>query len=114
MKISERIFELLKDRGMTQKEFSDKTGIPQSTISDWKSKDLNPSSDKLLLISQVLQTSVYDLLASSERSDKNLVDYTCIDNNSKEKELIETYRDLTESKRERLLGYAEALKNSIT
>ena len=70
MKISERIFELIKDRGMTQKEFSDKTGIPQSTISDWKGKDLNPSADKLLVICQVLHTSVYDLLASSDKNER--------------------------------------------
>ena len=31
-----RIIELVKERGMTQKEFSEKTGIPQSTISDWR------------------------------------------------------------------------------
>ena len=38
MTISENIFELLKRRGMSQKEFSERTGIAQSTISDWKRK----------------------------------------------------------------------------
>lgn len=113
MRISERIFELIKDRGMTQKEFSEKTGIPQSTISDWKHKNLNPSSDKIINISQVLQVSVYDLLAASEKNDSNHVDYICIDKNSKESYLIEIYRDLQESQRERLIGYAEALANNL-
>ena len=36
--ISDRIFELLKERGMSQKEFAEKTGIAESTISDWKRK----------------------------------------------------------------------------
>ena len=36
MLISERIFELLLSKEMSQKEFSKKTGISQSTISDWK------------------------------------------------------------------------------
>ena len=111
MKISDRIFELIKDRGMTQKDFSDKTGIPQSTISDWKSKGLNPASDKIMIISQVLQVSVYDLLASADKKEKYSVDYICIDYDSKEKVLIEIYRALPESKRERLMGYAEALKS---
>ena len=31
--ISDRIFELMKERGMSQKTFSEKTGIAQSTIS---------------------------------------------------------------------------------
>ena len=34
--ISEKIFELILRNGMTQKEFSEETGISQSTISDWK------------------------------------------------------------------------------
>ena len=38
MIISEKIFELIKARGMNQKEFALATGISQSTISDWKTK----------------------------------------------------------------------------
>jgi predicted transcriptional regulator len=34
MVISERIFPIMKKPRMTQKEFSKKTGIPESTISD--------------------------------------------------------------------------------
>ena len=44
--ISEKIFELILRNGMTQKEFSEETGISQSTISDWKRKGTNPSADK--------------------------------------------------------------------
>ena len=38
MTIGDRIFERLSEIGITQKEFSEKTGISQSTISEWKSK----------------------------------------------------------------------------
>lgn len=38
MLISEKIFHLLVKKGMSQKEFSEQTGISQSTISDWKRK----------------------------------------------------------------------------
>ncbi len=41
MLISERIFEKLNELSMTQKEFSEKTGIRQTTISEWK-KQLTP------------------------------------------------------------------------
>ena len=54
MTISERIFELLEQRGMSQKEFSEKTGIAQSSISDWKRKKTNLVSGKILIISSVL------------------------------------------------------------
>ena len=54
MTISERIFEKIDELSMTQKEFSQKTGILQSTISEWKKKKTNPSSDKIMIICQVL------------------------------------------------------------
>lgn len=38
MTISERIFELMKEKNLTQKEFSKRAHIPESTISDWKKK----------------------------------------------------------------------------
>ena len=48
--ISDRIFELLKEKGMSQKEFAESTGIAESSISDWKKKRTNPVSDKILII----------------------------------------------------------------
>ena len=39
MTIGERVLQLTHERGMTQKEFSEKTGIPQSTLSSWKGKN---------------------------------------------------------------------------
>ena len=51
--VSDRIFELLKERKMTQKEFAQRTGIAESSISDWKKKRTNPVSDKILIICKV-------------------------------------------------------------
>ncbi len=45
MTISDRIFERLKQINMTQKVFSEETRISQSTISEWKSKRTNPTSE---------------------------------------------------------------------
>ena len=69
MTISERIFELIRERGYTQKEFSKKTGIAESTISDWKKKGTNPVSDKILIICEVLEVSPYYLLSGIENKD---------------------------------------------
>ena len=66
MKISERILELMDQKGMTQKELSNKTGIAQSVISDWKTKKTNPSANKLVLIAAALKVSVKKLLVSPE------------------------------------------------
>ncbi|WP_197026883.1 helix-turn-helix domain-containing protein [Butyrivibrio sp. FCS014] len=37
----------MKERGISQKEFSRMTGIAESTICDWKRKGFNPSSGKI-------------------------------------------------------------------
>ena len=108
MTISERIFEILQKKKMTQKEFSNRTGIPQSTVSDWKSKKINPASDKILIISDVLDVSPYFLLSGMgdekyERPQKMVIE------DEMEYYLIEKYRKLDRTYRERMLGYMEAV-----
>ena len=36
--IGERIYKYLEEKGMSQAEFVSRTGISQSTVSDWKIK----------------------------------------------------------------------------
>ena len=59
MTIGERVLDLVYQKDMTQKEFSEKTGIPQSTMSSWRGKKQNPSLDKLKVICDTLQVDPY-------------------------------------------------------
>ena len=110
--ISDKIFELLKEKGMSQKEFAQRTGIAESSISDWKKKRTNPVSDKILIICEVLDVTPYELLSGAEHTGNR-----SRDNNtyviSKETEigmLVETYQKLDTNAQKRLIGYLEALK----
>ena len=67
MTISERIFEKLAQMGMTQKQFSESTGILQSTISEWKKKKTNPTSEKIMVICKVLDVTPEWLLSGIEK-----------------------------------------------
>lgn len=111
MQIYERVFALMKEKGITQKEFSIKTGIPQSTISDWKGKHVNPASDKIMIICDVLNVTPYDILSGAESNKYENVDYIVINKDSEEYILIERYRELQDSSRERIKGYLEALRD---
>ncbi|MCR4584400.1 MAG: helix-turn-helix domain-containing protein [Lachnospiraceae bacterium] len=110
MTISDRIFERLKQLGLTQKEFSEKTGILQSTISEWKKKGTNPSSDKILIICRVLDISPEWLLsgvdpaASRGRNQK----YYVVDVNTDTGELVAGFNRLEKAQRDRILGYLAA------
>ena len=112
MTISEKIFEILAKKKMSQKEFSEKTGIAQSSISDWKRKKTNPSADKLLKICQVLDVSPLTLLSCTTEKDSQSIssDIIVIDKKTSEGYLIEEYSKLDDSSRDRLLGYLEALR----
>lgn len=60
--MNNQIFKVLKEKGITQKQLSKMTGIPESTISEWKNKGKVPGIDKILLISEALGVSPNTLL----------------------------------------------------
>lgn len=107
--ISEKIFELILRNGMTQKEFSEETGISQSTISDWKRKGTNPSADKILKICEVLKVTPYELLGENE-TERNAGNPEMSAENETEKIILEGFRNLSDRKKERILGYLAALQ----
>ena len=111
MTISERIFELLDKRGMSQKEFSEKTGIAQSSISDWKRKKTNPVSEKILIICSVLDVSPYELLGGTDGtgSRSKPSDYILVTKESEYGRALVQFLELDKSIQGRILGYMQAL-----
>lgn len=108
MIISERIFHVLEEKNISQKDFSVKTGIAQSTISDWKRKKTNPASDKIMVICEVLGITPYELLNGTESGGRS-IDYLVISPESEDYSILEQYHVLSEKKKGRLLGYLEAI-----
>lgn len=111
MTIGQRIFEQLEKKGMTQKEFSDMTGIATTTISDWRKKNTNPGSDKILVICAALGLSPEELLAgvTEDSSRGKNVDYLVLPKGTEERALIECFEEMDDSARKRLLAYAKQL-----
>ncbi len=112
MLISERIFKILKDKNMTQTEFSRRAGIPGSTISEWKKKKTNPSADKIMDICGALDVTPEQLLSGrglgEEKGSKA--------SESKDRltpldwQIIDDYHGMREAQKRRLLKYIETLK----
>ncbi len=111
MTISDRIFDRLKEIGMSQKEFSEKTGISPSTISEWKSKRTNPTSEKIMIICKTLEITPEGLLSGIESNGtrSNNLDWYVIDKDTEMGILIKKYHALDEEQRSRLMGYIDAL-----
>ena len=115
MTIRDRIFEKLEELDMTQKEFSEKTGIPQTTVSDWKKKRTNPTAEKILIICKVLNVTPEWLLSGIEVNGtrSNPVDWYVIDSKTEAGYLIETYNACDSRGQARLLAYALGLKDML-
>lgn len=58
-----KVYERLRnERGMTDYQVSQETGISTATLSSWKTGRYTPKVDKLLLIAKLFNVTVTDLL----------------------------------------------------
>lgn len=111
MIISQKIFELIKAKGMNQKEFALATGISQSTISDWKTKGTNPAADKIMVICDVLGVTPVELLTSGDQFKSYEPDKTVIIEPGTDKyALIELIKQMDDAQVERLTAYVKRLR----
>ena len=96
---------------MSQKDFAEKTGIAQSTISDWKRKKTNPVSEKILVICDALDVTPYELLGGTEGKGNrsNPAPVIVIEKGSEYGHVMENYVSMDAWMRDRVLGYMAAL-----
>ena len=101
MTISQRMFKLMDDKRLTQRELSKKLDIAQSTISSWKNNNTSPPTELLLPISEFLGVSI-EYLLSGQESDHPKIAESIIENqlNVFNNELVwKTYLKLTEKEK---------------
>ena len=110
MGIGLRVCEILKERGITQKQFSKMTGIAESTISDWKRKGFNPSADKIGIICGALNITLDELNGNAKGRLKSVsgADFSFAISED-ERSLIEIYRESDDAQRARILAYVRNL-----
>lgn len=112
MIISERIFKIIKEKNITQAEFAKRAGIATSTVSEWKKKKTNPSSDKIMDICVVLEVTPDELLTGRGIDEENGL----VEAEIKERltpvdwQIIDDFHRMKDAQKRRLLKYMEALK----
>ena len=102
----------MEEKKLTQKEFSQATGISQSTICDWRRKGTNPASDKIMIICNCLEMDPVDLLSGAENSKFVQPEYLTISKESDEYRLISSFREMDARTKARVAGYLDALKGN--
>lgn len=92
-----KLFDIMAERKITQKQLSQATGISQGNISDWKNGRSSPKLDALLKISAYLNISVKDL---ADIDVQPAADGTGDGLSEAERSLIELYRLLTSEQKD--------------
>ncbi len=100
MTISQRIFNILKEKKLKQKDLAAYTGISTSAISAWNKNNTNPAAESISTIADFLGVSIEYLLTGKEKSPSLPND---------EQELLSYYKKLPEREQMKLIGRASAL-----
>jgi len=111
MTISERLFEIMKEKEISVGNLSRLTGISRQTIYDWQKKNTNPGADKIMIICEALQITPEELLAG-KRNNVAIVHDSSVSADGIEIELIKEYQELSDTKKKRLLAYMNMLQNT--
>ena len=102
MTISQRIFALLKEKGLKQKQLAEYTGISTSAISAWSKKNTSPAAESLSAIADFLGVSIDYLLRGVDNT-------SYITLNEHENELLRNYRNVDDIYKAMIRERAQAL-----
>lgn len=106
------LFELMNKQGLTAKELSVKTGISETSISDWRKGISAPTIDYLIVLADTLNISIDCLVGRTEQKqiDTNQSSTT----NPREKILIYLLNQLSENDKDIVIGMVQTFVNTRT
>lgn len=90
MKLSEKIIELRKNKGMTQEELAELCNVSRQSISKWEADIALPELDKLLILSKSFGISL-DVLVKDEMELNRVKEVHCCGDNALAKKKAEVY-----------------------
>lgn len=68
MEFSNRLYELRKQKGLSQEELAGKLNVTRQTISKWEIGDSTPDMEKLIAISELFGISLDELMLGKKSS----------------------------------------------
>lgn len=57
-----RIHEVLKERGLLQKDLAEKLGVSKVTVNYWCNNQTTPSLETLIQVAKILKVKISDLI----------------------------------------------------
>ena len=111
MTISERLFSIMEEKHISMPELSRLTGISRHTIFDWQRRGTNPGADKIMVICEALEITPEELLIGGSPDEVPAYDQT-VSADGIDLQIMSECRELSESKKKRLLAYVSMLQNT--
>lgn len=110
MEFSSNLRYLRKQYGMSQDQLADRLGYKSfTTIQKWESGVSEPSVSTLKIIADIFGISMDQMINEDLTSPSSSSAPSSMQLTEQEKWLIDTYRELDDPQRERLLAYIEGL-----
>lgn len=73
MEFSKRLYELRKQKGLSQEELAGKLNVSRQTLSKWELGESTPDMEKLVLISDYFNVSLDTLVLGKEQENPQVV-----------------------------------------
>ena len=103
-----RIREIRKRRGITQKQLADALQVTESAVSHWEKGRRDPDLETLLKIGEVLECSVDSLLGRDATTVDDLSEYlTALINSPERRKLLDLTMWMPKDKLEKLIKLVE-------
>lgn len=99
-----RIFDLMHEKGITQKQIADKLGIKQGTVAGWKQRNCPPPINYISDISEILEVSIDYLVTGNIKPMSYKLD-------SSEQYLVRLFRCSSEENKKIILSVATGLSD---
>ena len=105
--IVNRIFELMKNKNITQVQLATYLNIKQGTVAGWKQRNCPPPIEQILKIAELLDTPIqYIATGKYEESNLKLT--------ADEAELLKCYRGTNEQGKKTIIAIAEMQPQELT
>ena len=71
MKLSENIFKLRKECGLSQEALAEKVNVSRQTISNWELGETTPNPEQLMLLSKIFDKSIDTIVGNDYEVKEN-------------------------------------------
>ena len=113
MTISQRIFSLLEQKGLTQKMLAESIGVSAAAVSEWRKKGTTPSAEKISAIAEFLGVSVEYILtgqtSSNSLKNENNTDILIAGNSENSKNIVSSFYESQERENKEILNLINGL-----